>query len=49
MIHDLMVAILEGRETREDEPVPRTLNVAKWRRAIETAIKRHPSPQGEKP
>jgi hypothetical protein len=39
MIHDLMVAILEGRETTEDEPVPRTISVDKWRKAIQQAIR----------
>lgn len=41
MIHDLMVAILEGRATTDSEPVPRTINVDKFNRAIRIAIKRH--------
>jgi hypothetical protein len=41
LIHDLMVAILEGRATTDSEPVPRTINVDKWNRAIRIAIARH--------
>lgn len=48
MIHDLMVAILEGRETTESEPVPRTINLDRFNRAIETAIKRATKETGDR-
>jgi hypothetical protein len=40
MIHDLIVAITEGRETTECEPVPRSISETKFRKAIEIAIRK---------
>lgn len=38
MIHDLIIAIMEGRETTESEPVPRSISTTKFRAAIRKAI-----------
>lgn len=40
MLHDLIVAALEGRETTESEPVPKTISVSKWQRALKRLIKK---------
>lgn len=48
MIHDLMIAILEGRETTEHEPVPRSIGVVTFNRAIREAIAQHKAAKADK-
>lgn len=38
MIHDLIIAIMEGRETTESEPVPRSISTPRFNEAIRKAI-----------
>lgn len=39
MLHDLVVAVLERRETSESEPVPNSISTAQWQKALRTALR----------